>query len=284
MIRAYVELFRLKPIPLIVAMVMFAHYYALQETGLGFEWIPAILLFLTTGLANGAVFALNQYYEKDADARMVRTRTRPIPSGRINPKTAFRLGLSIFILSILLQAVLINSNTAMATFLCGAVYVWAYTPMKNRTGFSTLVGSLPGAILPFIGWYSVTQGTNLMIVWMSIMIFLWQTPHTFVIVFRHRREFESAGGKQMEIIAGEQASIRQSVWYTAANFPLILIPVVFNVSGSVYLTIAFALSALALIMSLLFYRQRTEQSAKRFFLFMLSYLPVLFVVMTVDRL
>lgn len=266
-----------------MSMVLFAHVYALNQTGLSFSWGAAIILFFTTGVANAAVFALNQYYEREADAKMERTKSRPLPSGQISPGFALYSGLSLFILAVGSQVLLINFNTALATFICGALYVWTYTPLKNRSSLSTLIGSLPGATLPFIGWYSVTQGVDLMIIWMSTMIFLWQTPHTFAIVYRYKKQFEAAGGKQLELVAGEEASFRQTAWYTIVNFPLILIPAVFKVSGSAYVATATIFTIVATVLMLGFYKKRTEQTARRYFFFMLSYLPVLFVLMAWDR-
>ena len=266
-----------------MSMVLFAHVYALNQTGLSFEWGAALILFFTTAVANAAVFALNQYYEREADAKMERTQSRPLPAGLISPQFALISGLSLFVMAVLSQVVLINLNTAIATFICGALYVWTYTPLKNRSSLSTLIGSLPGATLPFIGWYSVTQGVDLMIVWMSIMIFLWQTPHTFAIVYRYKKQFEAAGGKQLELVAGEEASFRQTAWYTVVNFPLILIPAVFKVSGGLYVAIAALFTVAATILMIRFYRERTESTARRYFFFMLSYLPVLFVFMAWNR-
>ncbi|MBT7221079.1 MAG: protoheme IX farnesyltransferase, partial [Alphaproteobacteria bacterium] len=245
MFKAYTELFRLKPIGLILSMVLFAHFFALGETGLEFNWTALLLLLGTTGIANAASFGLNQYYERDADAKMERTKNRPIPSGKILPKMAFVSSLGLFIVSIGLQYVLINGTTALATLLCGGIYIWTYTPLKSRSNLSTLVGSLPGALLPFIGWFSVTQGFNLVIVWMSLMIFLWQIPHTFVIIFRYNDEFASAGGKQLPFVIGEKAALRQSLWYTLYNIPLIFIPVLFKVSGGVYLFTAILATSIA---------------------------------------
>lgn len=283
MIKAYIELFRLKPIPLILSMVLFSHIFALGETGLTFSWQLASILLLTTGVANAAVFALNQYYERDGDAKMERTKRRPIPSGLISPRRAFWLGLSLFFAAVFLQYLLINKDTAIATFLCGALYVWTYTPLKSRSNLSTLVGSLPGATLPFIGWYSVTQGVNLMILWMSVMIFLWQIPHTFVIVYRYKDEFLAAGGRQLPFVAGENASFRQSLLYTLVNIPLIFIPVVFRVSGGVYLSAAVLVTLVAVMFVYRFYNFRTSNTAEQFFYYMLSYLPLMFVFMAVDK-
>lgn len=280
---AYIQLFRLKPIPLIMTMVVFAHYYALRETGVEFQWLSLLILLGTTGMANGATFALNQYYERDVDAKMERTKTRPIPRGKISPGMAHVTGLSVFALSIGLQIIFINQATALATFLCGGIYVWSYTPLKSRSSLSTLIGSIPGALLPFIGWFSVTQGFNLMIMWMSLMIFLWQIPHTFVICFRYKDQYQAAGGKQLPFIAGETASFRQSVWYTLINIPLIFLPFFFKVSGGNYLLVSVLFTTLAIFFVIRFYRNREEGSAKRFFLYMLSYLPVLFIAMAVDR-
>jgi len=283
MLKAYTELFRLKPIGLILSMVLFAHLFALRETGLSFQWIPVIILMATTGLANAASFALNQYYERDADAKMKRTNSRPIPSGRIAPKTALSAGLIMFVLAIILQLILINTSTALATFLCGALYVWTYTPLKSRSNLSTLIGSLPGALLPFIGWFSVTQGFDLMIMWMALMIFLWQIPHTMVICFRYKDEYQAAGGKQLPFVIGEPGAFRQSVWYTLINLPLIFVPILFKVSGGLYLSIAVVFTTAAIVLVSRFYMKREARSARLFFFYMLIYLPVLFVSMATDR-
>ena len=283
MLKAYIQLFRLKPIPMIMLMVVFAHIYALNETGLPFQWLSLIILVLTTGMANGATFALNQYYERDADARMERTQDRPLPAGRISPRAALISGLLVFALGLLLQYFLINPATMMATFLCGGLYVWTYTPLKSRSTMSTLIGSLPGALLPFIGWYSVTQGVDLMILWMSLMIFLWQIPHTFVICHRYKNQYLAAGGKQLPFVAGEDASFRQSVWYTLINIPLIFVPFIFRISNGVYLIIATLITMGAIVMVTRFYANREGNAAKQFFRYMLIYLPVLFVAMATNR-
>ena len=283
MLKAYIQLFRLKPIPMIMLMVVFAHMYALSETGLPFQWGALIILVLTTGMANGATFALNQYYERHGDAKMERTQRRPIPSGQILPGTALIAGLAVFAISLALQYVLINPMTMWATFLCGGLYVWTYTPLKSRSTMSTLIGSLPGALLPFIGWYSVTQGLDLMIMWMSLMIFLWQIPHTFVICFRYKDQYLAAGGKQLPFVAGEDVSFRQSVWYTVINIPLIFVPFIFKVSGEIYLAIATLLTMGAIVMVTRFYSYREATTAKQFFRYMLIYLPVLFISMAVNR-
>lgn len=279
----YLQLFRIKPIGLILSMVLFAHLFALKETGLSFEW-PAILWVLgTTGLANAAAFALNQYYERHADAKMERTRQRPIPSGKISPRFALVAGLGLFITAIGLQLAFVNEATALATFLCGGIYVWSYTPLKSRSNMSTLIGSVPGALLPFIGWFSVTDGFDLMVMWMALMIFLWQIPHTFVICFRYKDEYIAAGGKQLPFIAGESASFRQSVWYTIINIPLIFIPVMFKVSGEVYLSVAVVSTLIAIISVIVFTKKRDNRSSRQFFFYMLSYLPVVFLAMALDR-
>ncbi len=284
MLKAYIQLFRLKPIPMIMLMVVFAHVYALNETGLAFQWIPLLILVATTGMANGATFALNQYYERHGDAKMERTQDRPIPAGQIAPRTALIAGLCVFALGLALQYFFINPTTMLVTFLCGGLYVWTYTPLKSRSTMSTLIGSLPGALLPFIGWYSVTQGINLMILWMSIMIFMWQIPHTFVICYRYKDQYMAAGGKQLPFVAGEEASFRQSLWYTVINIPLIFVPFVFKISGEIYLTVATLFTMGAIIMVTRFYSHREERTAKQFFRYMLSYLPVLFVSMAANRL
>jgi len=281
--KAYIELFRLRPIPMIMLMVVFAHLYALREMGLPFETLPLLILFLTTGLANAAVFALNQYYEREADARMTRTQSRPIPSGRISPQAAFWAGITVFGLSLAAQYFLINMATTLATFATGALYVWTYTPLKSRSSLSTLIGSIPGALLPVIGWYSVGVGFDLMIWWMSIMIFLWQIPHTFVIVFRYTDQFIAAGGKQLQLVAGENASFRQSLWYTWINIPLILVPFIFGVSGGVYMAIAVLITGYAIYRVTQFYLERETKSARKFFFSMLLYLPILFVAMATNR-
>ncbi|MBT6231477.1 MAG: protoheme IX farnesyltransferase, partial [Candidatus Scalindua sp.] len=205
------------------------------------------------------------------------------PAGMISPKNALIAGLGVFALGLTLQYLLINEATALATFLCGGLYVWSYTPLKSRSSMSTLIGSLPGALLPFIGWYSVTQGVNLMILWMSLMVFLWQIPHTFVICYRYKDQYVAAGGKQLPFVAGEDASFRQSLWYTLINVPLIFMPYIFKLSGAIYLGIAILVTLGAIVMVTRFYGHRELATARQFFRYMLIYLPVLFVSMALDR-
>ena len=115
------------------------------------------------------------------------------------------------------------------------------------------------------------------------MIFLWQIPHTFVIVFRYTDEFIATGGRQLQIVAGENVSFRQSLWYTWINIPLILVPFVFGISGPIYLTIAVLLTIVALYRATRFYIEREAQTAKNFFIYMLIYLPILFIAMVTNR-
>ena len=146
MIKVDVELFRLKPIGLI--MMIFAHFYALRETGQSFSWLLLVILFLATSLTNAATFALNQYYECDSDAVMERSVARQISSGRIKPGVAMLAGFGVFVSSLILQAIFLNTTTMLVIFLCGGLYVWTDTPLKSRLTTSTLIGSLPGYILP----------------------------------------------------------------------------------------------------------------------------------------
>lgn len=122
-----------------------------------------------------------------------------------------------------------------------------------------------------------------MILWMSLMIFLWQIPHTFVICHRYKDQYLAAGGKQLPFVAGEDASFRQSAWYTMINIPLIFVPFLFRVSGGAYLIIATLVTMGAVVMVARFYSRREADSARQFFRYMLMYLPVLFVSMALDR-
>ncbi len=116
------------------------------------------------------------------------------------------------------------------------------------------------------------------------MIFLWQIPHTFVICFRYKDQYLVAGGKQLPFVAGEDVSFRQSMWYTVINIPLIFVPFIFKVSGEIYLVIATLLTMGAIVMATRFYSHREPATAKQFFRYMLSFLPIIFVSMASNRL
>ena len=181
-----------KPRITFLVLVTAAVGYAL---GVGNSFHPGVFLSLLVGtaLVSGGASALNQWMERDADALMARTASRPLPSGRLSPADALAFGLSISVVGLALLAGAVNGLTALLAAVTLATYVLAYTPLKRVTSLCTLVGAVPGAIPPMMGW-AAARGTLSREAWaLFAVLFLWQLPHFLSIAWIYREDYARAG-------------------------------------------------------------------------------------------
>jgi len=237
----------------------------------------------TTLVAGGAA-ALNQLYERDTDAMMKRTRTRPLPDGRISPSEARIFGL---LLSASGLALLFLYSTALASLLALAtiaIYLAVYTPLKRRSPIATLVGAVPGALPPLIGW-TAARGITLGGLSLFLIVFLWQIPHFMAIAWMYRNDYSAAGFPMLPVIdpTGKRAG-QQAVGYAAALVPVSIIPALVGVSGLIYAGVAAVLGAALLMLAVRFSATRSDESARRLFFGSLLYLPLIWITMIADKL
>jgi heme o synthase len=245
--------------------------------------LQAALLFhaiIGTALVASGASALNQYFERDLDARMNRTRGRPIPDGRLVAGDALVFSLVISTLGVGYLAIFVNILTAtLGAFTLGA-YILIYTPLKTRTTWCTLVGAFPGAIPPLMGW-AATRGTlDMAGLSLFAILFLWQMPHFFAIAWMFTEDYARAGF----VVHGSGLSTgRQIIFYGCALIPVSLLPTVLGATGRWYLLGALILGFVYLGYGVAVALFRSSTHAQRLLKFSVLYLPALFALMMIDK-
>ena len=266
---------------LVVASTLVGYAMAPGEP-LGFLAICGLLL--GTGLVAGGASAYNQVIERDQDALMRRTRTRPMPGQRLQPLEGLLFATTITIAGLLLIAASSNvlaATVALATLLSYAV---VYTPLKRRTSFATVIGAIPGALPPIIGWAAV-QNALPPEPWVLFgIMFLWQLPHFLAIAWMYREDYARAGFPMLPVIEPDGRSTgRQAVLYAAALVPLSLAPWLLRMAGAVYFAGALVLGIAFLWLTIRFARSRAVADARRVFFGSILYLTVLWILMIANR-
>jgi len=241
-------------------------------------------LFGTALVASGAA-ALNQLLEREHDAKMRRTADRPLPSGRMQPATVAIFGGICSVAGLVYLAVLVNPLTSVIGAVTSISYLFIYTPLKRVTWANTLVGAIPGALPPLMGWTAARnelggEGWALF----AILAF-WQLPHFFAIAWMYRDEYAKAGFVMLpNIDADGSRTAQQSVSNTIALIIASLFPFALGMSGKIYLAAALVLGAGFLVCAIQFSRQMTLPRAKLLFFASIIYLPLLLVAMVADKL
>lgn len=264
----------------------------LVTTGVGFYLATpgavdvALLLhtLLGTALLAGGTNALNQYAERGPDARMKRTRDRPIPSGRLSPDLALAFAAGISAAGTLYLAVAVNPLTALLGASALGMYVFLYTPLKQRTWWCTVVGAVPGAIPPMMGWAAV-RGELDAVAWVLFgIVFLWQLPHFYAIAWIYRSDYAQAGFPMLPVVDADGSRTgRQVVASTLALIGVSVWTSVLGLTGALYLVGALALGAAFLGFGVWLAGLRSGRSARRLFLASVVYLPALLLLMVVDK-
>jgi protoheme IX farnesyltransferase len=277
----YVTLAKPRLNMLVVATTL-AGYYMAAPHGLG--WALLLNTLIGTALVASGASAFNQLLEVEADGLMRRTRARPLPSGRIEPgrAKAFAIVLSLAGLAQLAFAVnLLAAAVALVTLLTYTVF---YTPLKKRTSLATVVGGVPGALPPMIGWAAVRNNLSIEAWILFGIVFLWQMPHFLAIAWMYREDYKRAGFPLLPIVEPDGGSTgRQAVIYAAALLPLSLAPTAAAMTGILYLAGAAVMSLAFLALAGRFARVRTTKDARRLFFGSILYLPLLWILMVLDR-
>jgi protoheme IX farnesyltransferase len=243
-------------------------------------WLP---LMIGTALIVGAANTLNMYLERELDCRMARTKNRPLPAGRMAPEIALVFGLVLAAISVPILSLAVNPMTAVLGLTALVAYVMMYTPLKQRSTLSLLVGSVPGAMPVLMGWSAVTGGVEAGGLAIFGVMFLWQIPHFHAISLFRSKDYHRAGHKILPVEHSEAATRRSILLYLAAQVQLSLLLFPMNVAGTVYVAVAAVLGTMYFGYGLWgVVRGEGPRWAKRLFLMSLIYLPVLFAAMVLD--
>ena len=239
---------------------------------------------LGTGLVACGASALNQFWEREHDAKMRRTEGRPLPAGRMTPEMVLLFGAACTVTGLTYLALLVNPLTALLGAVTLASYVFVYTPLKRVTWLNTAIGAIPGALPPLMGWTAArgevtTEGWSLFAI-----LFFWQIPHFLAIAWIYREDYERAGFVMLPVVDPEGARTgRQAVSHTLGLLPISLFPVAFKLAGVVYLAGALVLGLMFLVCAIQFSRQLTLQRARQLFFASILYLPLLLILMVLDK-
>ena len=267
-----------------LVLVTTAVGFYLASPGAPDPWLALHALW-GTGLLAAGTNALNQYAEREIDAGMKRTRERPLPAGRLRPLTALLFSAGISLLGAVHLAVFVNPLTALLGTAALVIYIFAYTPLKRRTPLCTVVGAVPGAIPPMMGWTAVRGELDLAALVLFGIVFLWQMPHFYAIAWLYRQDYARAGFPMLPTVeGGDERTARQIVLYTAALLAVSLLTTVLDLTGAIYFFGALTLGLAFLALGVALARGRTGLEARRLFFGSIVYLPVLLVLMVVDKL
>ena len=270
---------RLTALVLITTLVGF---YAGSSSPVNY-WKMLHALLGTALLACGAS-ALNQLLERKLDARMRRTEDRPLPSGRLTPDAVLLIGVGLSIIGLLELTLLVNKLTGVLGAATLASYLFIYTPLKRITTLNTLVGAIPGAIPPLMGWTSATGEISAAGWSLFAILFLWQLPHFMAIAWLYREDYARAGFKMLPIIDPDgRKTAAQAVCHALGLIPVSFFPSLLGVTGIVYFAAALVLGAAFLFFAIQFSRYLTAERARHLFVASIVYLPVLLGILVLDK-
>ena len=252
------------------------------------EGVPASILLHTligTALVAGGAAAFNQVWERDTDRLMKRTQGRPVPSGRMSATEGIWFALVLSGAGVADLAIAVNALSAGVAALTLLTYVLIYTPLKRRTSLATLIGAVPGALPPVIGWTAATGTLSLEPLVLFGIVFLWQMPHFLAIAWLYRDEYAAAGIPLLPVLEPDgQRTGRQALLYAAALWPVSLMPALLGLAGTAYLALATLLGGGLIALAARFARRRSMPSARQLFVFSIIYLPLLWGALVADRL
>ncbi len=234
-------------------------------------------------LSAGGAGAVNHYYDRDIDAKMQRTASRPIPAGRVSPRAALIYGITLSTLSFLLLWTCVNllsASLALAGFLG---YVGVYTVwLKRRTPQNIVIGGAAGAIPPLVGWAAVRGSLSWTAVYLFAIVFYWTPPHFWALSLLMKDEYAKVSVPMMPVVRGERETRRQILLYTLLLYAISQLPFCAGAFGGVYLAASMVLGLLFIGGAVWLYRSASRRVALRLYLFSLAYLALLFGAMVLD--
>ena len=248
---------------------------------------PLLLLkaLVGTALVGGGAGTLNQFLERDYDAVMKRTENRPLPSGRLAPAEVLVFGLLLSTVGIAMLTFFVNFLTGLLASLTLSTYLFLYTPLKRVTPLATLVGAVPGALPPVMGWAAACNEISLGAGLLFGILFFWQMPHFLSLAWLYRKDYARAGYRLLTVVDESGKATGSQVMIHASLLLLVsVVPTILGVLGLVYGVSALLLGGCFLGLAWKFATGRSSANARRLFVASLLYLPTLIAAMIVDRL
>ena len=268
---------------LLVLLTTTAGLYLAAPDGVA---LPVLLhTLIGTALVAGGAAALNQVWERKTDALMRRTRDRPMASGRLRTTEGLAFGIGMSAVGLAELAIGVNPLSAAVAALTLVSYVLLYTPLKRHTSLATLIGAVPGALPPVIGWAAASNNVTLPAFVLFGIMFFWQMPHFLAIAWLYRDDYAAAGMPLLPVLEPDgHRTGRQALLYGVALLPVSLMPTLVGLAGGFYIAVATVLGLTLIALCAKFARDRSAQTARQLFLFSITYLPLLWGALVADRL
>lgn len=264
-----------------MVMLTVAAGFFLATPAMANATVALVNVLAGTLLSCSGAGALNQYLERDTDGTMNRTKFRPLPQHKVSPMAVLAAGSTLSVLGVVYLAVSVNLLTAAIDALTLASYLFLYTPMKRLSPFSTLVGAVPGALPPVMGWTAATSSLDVGAMSLFAILFLWQIPHFLAIGTIHQEDYDRAG---FPLLASDSAARgRQMSLYAGALIPVSLWPTLSGLAGNLYFWSAALLGMGFLAFCLGAKMNPSKTAARRVLLASVAYLPLLLAAMLFDR-
>jgi protoheme IX farnesyltransferase len=288
--RHYIALTKPRITWLIMMSAGIGYFFGLPNASSWREFLGQIHLLsllntiLGTALIASGTAALNQWFERDADRKMRRTAGRPLPLGRLTPGSALAFGAALSVAGFVELWLGVNLLSGLIGAFTLAMYLFLYTPLKQRTWWSTTVGAIPGAMPPMIG-YAAAAGTLTAEAWvLAAILFLWQFPHFYAIAWMYKEDYAQAGIRMLPVVEPDcRSTARQMVLYGIALIPVSLLPVAFGMSGKIYLAGALGLGLWFLYSGVRVATERSVTRARAVLMASVLYLPLIYGLMLFDR-
>src|SRR5215471_9526890 len=278
--RLYLEL--TKPRILVMVLVTTTLGFLLGSGAHG-SYGLLLLTLVGVGSSTGGAAVLNNYLERDFDAKMARTRKRALPAGLIEPHRALVFGVGLVLVGVLLLAVEVNLLTGFLVLLAAFLYVLVYTPLKRITWWNTTFGAIPGAIPPMAGWAAATGHIGPGAWALLAILFAWQHPHFFAIAWMFRDDYRAAGFKMLPVIEPSgRRTVRLAVGFSVVLLGVSLIPALIGMAGWLYFVGTFLIGLLMVAVAANFAREHSVGNARQLLKASILYLPLLLLFIIVD--
>jgi protoheme IX farnesyltransferase len=278
----WIALAKVRVNTLVVATTAGGFYMASRDP---LDLTALITACLGTGLVAGGAAAFNQVAERDVDALMTRTQSRPVAAGRLSVFEGRVVGAVLAIAGLGVLAGLVNREAAAVAFATFASYVWLYTPLKRKTSFAAVVGAVPGALPPMVGWAANGGSLTNLGGWsLFLIMFVWQLPHVLAISWMYRDQYRNAGVPVLPVVDTHGGMTgRQALLWSMTLLPISVVPALAGLTSHVYSFGALLLGLMQAGLTAKFAFARTEANARLVFYASIIYLPLLWTVMTVTR-
>lgn len=277
------ELVKLRLSSLVLVTTALGNLNALGVVGSRFDGFGFAVALIGTALTAFGANALNQWAERDLDAKMIRTRGRPLPAGRMTPRFALGLGAALGVFGVLALAAFSTPLAALLAAISFLSYVLVYTPLKRVTPHAAIVGTLPGALPPVIGYAAAGGALDLHAAFLFAVLFFWQLPHFYAISWLYRDDYARGGYPMLAVLdeSGERLG-KSSVFHLIALLVVSLLPSILGDAGIFYGATAALFGGVFLWSGVEFARCRDEANARRLFVWSLLYLPALLLALVKD--